>query len=260
MRTIKSFFVLLVAGMFLYSCTKEGPAGSAGPQGATGAQGPTGPAGPIGLTGPTGPTGPQGPTGPVGPAGPTGPQGATGPQGPMGPVGPQGPTGPAGATGPQGPAGPTGPIGPQGPAGPQGSPGGAANAIYSSFATLLQAWRDTTIDGSALKVNHAVANALTANIINQGQVLAYFKIPGDVNIFPLPYTSNAGGTANTMSYIPTSGKIFYTRFTHNNSGSIGVSSSLQFRWIAIPGGLLGARTDLRSKSYQEVCAMFNIPQ
>jgi hypothetical protein len=101
-------------------------------------------------------------------------------------------------------------------------------------------------------------NSLTANLLNQGQVIAYFKIPGDVNIFPLPYTSNAGGSANTMSYIPTVGKVFFTRFTHNNSGSIGVSSSLQYRVVMIPGGLLGGRS-ARNMSYAEVCAAYGIP-
>jgi hypothetical protein len=267
----KYLSLLLVAvAIIAVQCTKEGPEAAVGPQGVVG---PTGLAGAQGATGAQGVQGPNGATGPQGPQGAMGPVGAQGASGAQGPSGVQGPSGPQGPAGPTGPVGPTGPTGPQGPTGPAGIPGGAANAIYSNWATLQQAWRDTTIDGSALKVNHAVASSLTPNLINQGIVLAYFQIPGDVNFFELPYTSNAGGIANTMSYIPATGKIFYTRFTHNNSGSIGVSSSLRFRWIAIPGGFLGGRNasatvantgltiaQIRALPYSQVCRLFNIPQ
>lgn len=250
MRKVRFLSLLLLAIAFIMvNCTKEGPEGPQGPAGPQGATGATGPNGATGPAGPAGPTGPQGATGATGPQGPAGPQGATGPQGPAGA------TGPAGPTGPQGPVGPTGPIGPAGPA------GGAANVIYTAWSTLAQAWRDSTIDGSLLKVNHKVVNSLTSNILNMGEVLCYFQIPGDVNVFPMPYTSNAGGTANTMSYIPSLGKVIYTRFTHNNSGSVGVSSSLRFREVLIPGGLLGGRTsmDLHNMTYEQVCQNFGIP-
>lgn len=254
MKNYKLLSLLFIAVAFTaVQCTKEGP------EGPVGAQGVTGPTGAIGVQGPTGATGAQGPNG------------ATGPQGPAGPTGPQGPIGPAGPAGPTGPTGPQGNTGPAGPAGPAGIPGGAGNVIYTNWAALAQAWRDTTIDGSALKVNHAVAVSMSQNLIDQGEVLAYFRIPGDIGYFQLPYTSNAGGIANTMSYIPTTGKIFYTRFTHNNSGSIGVSSSLQYRWIGIPGGFLGGRSadptvgntgytisQLRAMSYIQVCQVLGI--
>jgi hypothetical protein len=118
-------------------------------------------------------------------------------------------------------------------------------------------------------VNHAIATTFTTQFLNTAKILAYFRIPGDQNIFPLPYSSNAGGSANTMSFLPAPGKIFYTRFTHNNSGSIGVSSSLQYRWVAIPGGLLAGRNStglpytfeqLQAMSYRQVCQVLGIPE
>lgn len=46
--------VILVTGLFISSCTKEGPAGPAGAAGAQGAPGPTGPQGPAGPQGEAG--------------------------------------------------------------------------------------------------------------------------------------------------------------------------------------------------------------
>lgn len=269
MRVSKLSLPLLALALALVQCTKEGPEGPAGPTGVQGAQGVAGAAGLPGAAGPQGATGATGPQGPQGPAGPTGPTGAQGPQGPVGPTGPTGPAGVSGPQGPVGPAGPAGPAGPQGPVGPQGPTGPAANVYYSNFTTLAQAWRDTVIDGSNTKVNHAIATTFTAQFIATAKILAYFKIPGDNNIFPLPYSSNAGGTANTMSFLPSVGKIFYTRFTHDNSASIGVSSSLQYRWVAIPGGLLAGRSttglpytfeQLQAMPYRQVCQILGIPE
>lgn len=252
MRSSKLFFLLVALSFVLVQCTKEGPEGPVGPQGVQGAQGAAGAAGNPGAPGPagnTGATGPQGPTGPVGP------------------VGPQGPTGPAGPAGPQGPIGATGPQGPVGPAGPAGA---TNNVIYSTWAAVAQAWRDTTVDGSLLKVNHRVAPQITANHIAYGEVLVFMRIPGGSEIFPFPYISYAGGTANTMSHVAIPGKIFYYRFTHDNSGSIGVSMSLEYRFVAIPGGLLGGRSaspvpgytmdQLKAMPYRQLCQLLNIPE
>lgn len=258
MKKFSFIYVLLIA-LLLWSCDKEGPFG------------PAGPTGPQGLAGATGPQGATGAAGPAGPAGATGPVGATGAQGPAGPAGATGPQGPAGPTGPQGPAGPTGPqgpIGPQGPMGPQGAPGASASTIYSDWAVLAQAWRDSVIDGTLLRVNHQVAFSLTSTILNQGIIRAYFRFGSSP--FPLPYTSFAGGASNTISYIPSPGKMYYTRMTDNVSVSgslIGISSSLEYRWVATVGDLAGGRMSqqqyaqmINSMNYDELCAYLGIPR
>lgn len=274
MKFNKILSLLCVATVFaLASCEKDGPAGPAGPQGAQGPAGPNGVTGPVGAQGPAGPIGltgaqgPQGPQGPQGATGATGPAGPTGPQGPQGPTGPQGPAGPAGPGGPQGPAGP---AGPQGPGGPQGLPGGAAQSIYSDWAVLAQAWRDSVIDGTAVKVNHQVAFSLTNTILDRAIIKAFFRFGSSA--FPLPYTSFAGGAPNTIGYIPSVGKMYYTRFTHDSiTNLIGISSSLEYRWVAILGDQLGGRgtsplygngrftrDQVLSMSYQELCRQFGI--
>jgi hypothetical protein len=240
MKIIKRLSLLILASALLYACAKEGPAGPQGNQG------------PAGGAGAVGPTGPGGATGPQGPQGPTGGAGGAGPVGPAGPTGPQGPTG---GVGPVGPAGPTGPMGPAGPL------GGAAQTIYVDWAVLAQPWRDSVIDGTAVKVNHAVAFSLTNTVLNQGAIIAYFRFGS--NAFPLPYTSFAGGAPNTIGNIPSVGKMFYTRTTHDSIANlIGISSSLEYRWIAVVGNLLGGRSaqDIRNMPYGEMCEFLNIPK
>jgi hypothetical protein len=175
--------------------------------------------------------------------------------------------------GPQGPTGPIGPTGPTGPTGPQGPVGGAAQTIYSDWAVLVQPWRDSVIDGTAAKVNHQVAFSLTNTVLNQGVIRAFFRFGS--NAFPLPYTSFAGGAANTIGNIPSLGKMFYTRITHDSIANlIGISSSLEYRWVAIIGDALGGRnaganstptfgggytrSDIERMSYGELCNRFNI--
>jgi hypothetical protein len=276
LKNMKRFFyttVIVLAGIiFLQAC--KGDSGPVGPQGLSGPQGVGGNTGAQGLQGPVGPQGPQGNVGGVGPVGANGPVGATGPQGPAGAIGPvggtgaTGPQGPVGATGPQGPAGAQGPVGPGGPIGPQGLPGASATSIYTEWSVLAQAWRDTVIDGTAARVNHQVMFSLTNTVLNQGQILAYFRFGS--NPFRLPYTSFAGGAPNTIAYIPSLGKMFYTRITHDSIANlIGISSSLEYRAVMILGDLAGGRyvsgpaagytpAQIKEMTYQQVAALLRI--
>ncbi len=176
--------------------------------------------------------------------------------------------------GPQGPQGDTGPQGPQGAAGPQG-PTGAANVIYSNWLSFQQAQRDTTIDNSKLKVNHIPAPQLTQTMIDRGTVLVYFRFL--TSVMPLPYTSYAGSLANTVSFLPKPGTLYITRFTHNNSGTLGFGA-IQIRYILIPGETAAGRnvaqeekkltidndtytiSQLKAMSYDQISALLNIPE
>lgn len=191
-------------------------------------------------------------------------------EGPEGPAGATGPQGPVGAGGPAGPTGPTGPTGPAGPTGPQGPPG-TANVIYSSWAVSPYAARDTTIDGTLLRLTHIDAPSLSTTILNQGTVLTYFRV-GSLGPIMLPYTSNAGGGANTMTTYLTTQKIFIGRYTHGCTLAgclIGMSASIEYRYIIIPGAVSGGRTigvggtnytagQLKAMPYLQVCRLFNI--
>lgn len=185
-------------------------------------------------------------------------------EGPEGPQGPQGLQGTAGAQGSQGPAGAQGPA-------------GTANVIYSNWLSFQQAQRDTVIDGTNLKCNHIPAPQLTQTIIDRGAIQVYMRFL--TSIMPLPYTSDAGpgNIASTASFIPKPGLLLLTRYTHNNSASIGFGS-VQFRYILIPGEVSAGRnaaygerkltignetytvSQLKAMPYGQVCALLSIPE
>lgn len=147
-------------------------------------------------------------------------------KGDVGPAGPQGAQGAQGAQGPQGPAGPIGST-------------GTANVIYSGWMSFQSAQRDTVVDGTTLKVNHLVAPKLTQAIIDGGAILVYWRY--QTTVIQLPYTGDAGsGTGpaktSTINYIPKPGVIYITRYTHDNSASVGFGA-VQFRYVLIPGGV-----------------------
>ena len=151
--------------------------------------------------------------------------------------------------------------GDQGPAGPQGADGavGTANVIYSAWKYATN-FNDTTIDNSALKAGYVAAPSLTTSILNSGTVLLYFTYGGGT--FNLPYTSNAGGKPNTISFTPMLNKILVTRFTHDNTNSVALSTLLQYRYVIIPGGVSGGRQAAHPdyNDYTAVCKYYNIAE
>jgi hypothetical protein len=220
----------------------------------------------------------------------------------VGPTGLQGPTGPQGATGPQGIQGPTGLQGPQGligPAGATGATGAAgtpAQVIYSPWITSPYNSRDTTVDGTCLRMRHIDAPSLSATILNQGLMITYMRV-GSIGPYALPYTSDAGGATNTVNCIYNQQKILLYRHTFNtcrfNSGIaeaypgqpvlVNLPQSLEYRYVLIPGLLAGGRVNalngskemdlthvilpgqtqsmnLHNISYATVCSMLGIPQ
>lgn len=88
----------------------------------------------------------------------------------------EGPVGPEGPRGEQGLRGEEGPRGPQGPQGPQGPPG---NANVQSFTTVLS---DATYNSDGLSGTpgdnlffNFELDILTAEVVNEGAVMAYWK-------------------------------------------------------------------------------------
>jgi hypothetical protein len=90
-----------------------------------------------------------------------------------------------GDTGPEGPAGPAGPAGPSGPAGPAG----AANVIYSDWLDVEFLPTEDSSNWTAV----ISAEALTAEMLNQGEIKVYVNLnsPDDPFVFPLPYFDGA---------------------------------------------------------------------
>lgn len=117
---------------------------------------------------------------------------------------------------------------------------GTANVIYSGWMSFPQSQRDTSIDGTLYKVNHIPVPRLTQSLVDQGLIMVYYLFQNSVH--PLPYTSDAGAgvgpaKTSTISYLPKPGRILITRYTHDNSASIGFGS-IQFRYVIVPGGVV----------------------
>lgn len=184
-----------------------------------------------------------------------------------------------GDAGPAGADGATGPIGPIGPVGPVGS----ANVIYSAWITSPYASRDTTIDGTCVRVRHLDAPKLTATILSQGMMMTYFRV-GSIGPYQLPYVADAGGATNQVNCIYGLNKIFVFRHTYNScrftsavaasyAGEpvmINLPQSLEYRYILIPGAQSGrgvngqtqnySAEQLAGMSYEKVLELFNIPE
>ncbi len=143
--------------------------------------------------------------------------------------------------------------------GPQG-PAGSANVIYSNWLSFQQAQRDTLVDGSNLKVNHIPAPTLTQNHIDRGAILVYWRYLNTV--IQLPYTSDAGSGSgpdktSTISFIPKPGKLYITRYTHDNTASVGFGT-INFRYIIIPGGMQGSLENIDLNDFEAVKAALNL--
>jgi hypothetical protein len=165
--------------------------------------------------------------------------------------------GPTGQTGPAGPAGPTGATGANGTNGTTGATGptGTANVIYSAWV-YAHSFNDSTVDNSAIKVGYIDAPKLTSTLLNSGEIKIYFTYGGGT--FTLPYTSNAGGKPNVISYTPMLSKILVYRFTFDNSNSVALSTLLQYRYVLIPGGVSARKsTGINWDNYAEVAAYYH---
>jgi hypothetical protein len=131
--------------------------------------------------------------------------------------------------------------------------------IYSAWHTVNNGtWRDTTLILGSYRINDTIANSITATILNQGVILAYMRF-GTSSPVMLPTTEFLGSPV-TISFLPAVGRMFYTAFTDTGTPSI-TPINRQYRWILIPGGVLGGRTrDPRTMTYQEVCQEYGIPE
>jgi hypothetical protein len=172
--------------------------------------------------------------------------------------------------------GDTGPQGNIGPAGPTGSP----NVIYSAWQTSPTASRDTTIDGTCMRIRHLSAPALDTAMIKRCVMMTYFRV-GSIGPYQLPYISDAGGAMNEVNCIYNVKKIFVyrhtfgsCRFTSASAGTepvlINLPQSLEYRYVLIPGSIAGGRllqadatydiTALKKLTYAELIQKLDIPE
>jgi len=153
--------------------------------------------------------------------------------------------------------------GDDGAAGTNGLDGapGSANVIYSAWITAPTAAAET-IDGTYGLSTTINAPELSNDILSKGTILVYMSFGSGV--YTLPYTSTAGTFINTISAVSSLQKIKLFRFKHANDGTtVGLPTSLTWRYILIPGGKVAAtaktaKLDYSKMSYEEVCDRLNI--
>jgi hypothetical protein len=189
-------------------------------------------------------------------------------------VGVQGPAGPAGVQGVTGPVGPVGPVGPAGP---------STNIVYSNWIPSRPSpgatfWTATGAAAyNAVGIFNVTAPGITANIMNQGVVLAYaralFSLTNATAVFQLPTSSdvNTGGSWNDYYdfIIPSAGNITFI-YKSSLPWTLTSVGSAEFRYMLIQGQISGGRfingpasgytiQDLKKMPYAQVTQLFNIP-
>ena len=171
----------------------------------------------------------------------------------------------------EGPEGPVGPQGPQGPSGTPGTPGapgapgapGTANVIYSSWLNS-DPWADTTVGGSTCAIYRRTAVGVTQAILDNGVVLVYMKPASGTATFQLPFVFPGAPPYNFNHFLyPGKVHIVASLTTGANLPGASLGTTNQFRYVIIPGGVAGGRMasthNLQSMTYDQVCALYNIP-
>jgi hypothetical protein len=108
-----------------------------------------------------------------------------------------------------------------------------------------------------MRAGDLLAPKLTQDILDKGAVQVYIDFGGGVYI--LPYTSFAGGKLNTMSYWPRLGHFIITRSAADNSNGLVLSTSLEYRYVIIPGGISAAAAKyVNINDYESVRKFYRI--
>jgi hypothetical protein len=154
-----------------------------------------------------------------------------------------------------------GDTGPQGDTGPTGNTGqtGSPNVIYSAWQTSPTNSRDTTIDGTCVRIRHLSAPSLDTAMLRKGLMLTYLRV-GSIGPYQLPYISDAGGATNEVNCIYNVKKIFVyrhtfgsCRFTSASPGTepvlVNLPQSLEYRYVLIPGSIASGRLLQTDASY-----------
>jgi hypothetical protein len=133
--------------------------------------------------------------------------------------------------------------------------GSGTNAvIYSNWMTAPGLNRDTTVDGTCVRIKHIEAPSLSTAALSNAVIMVYMRV-GSIGPYHLPYTSDAGGATNQINCIYNPQKIFIYRHTFNTCRfSISVPESfpgqpvlvnlaagLEFRYVIILGTQSSAR-------------------
>ncbi|MVZ65333.1 hypothetical protein GQF61_05660 [Sphingobacterium sp. DK4209] len=110
-----------------------------------------------------------------------------------------------------------------------------ALAIYSGWRTGVRT-KDTIMDGTSYRIQHIYAPQFTASRLENSAILVYLNFGGGV--FPLPYTSNAGGRMSTISFQPKLSELLLSRMVYDGGALLNLSSNISYRYVIVPGTTL----------------------
>lgn len=134
-------------------------------------------------------------------------------------------------------------------------PMGNANVIVSDWKSAKNI-RDSVFDASNVSVGTVLAPELTAERMQKSAVLVYLDYGGGP--YPLPFTTAPLGVTSTINYTFKTKVVKPYRFTHDNSNSVKLSSSIKYRYIIIPEGINRNATPINYDNYEEVKRYYNI--
>lgn len=148
--------------------------------------------------------------------------------------------------------------------GPQG-PAGNANVYHSNWFRPTSYQKDTVFGIWGFSHIQS-APQITQAILDSGTILTFAKLEGyNVSIWPvgqvgqLPITVTyvSGATQNDSWEAQARLGALRIRFENDHNYWSVIATQHQFRYIVIPSG---ANPRIRQMSYQEVCAMYGIPE
>ena len=109
--------------------------------------------------------------------------------------------------------------------------------VYSGYRLPAAAAVEVTLDSTLMRSYFIPEPLITQSVIDTAQVQVWLRFTSEE--IPLPYTSMAGGTANTIWARPEVGGIRVYRMTHGCTTSgclINLPSSLRYRFAFVTGG------------------------
>lgn len=218
--------------------------------------------------------------------------------GPMGPKGDKGDTGATGSKGDKGDKGDTGATGATGGTGTPGKDGTDAQVIYSDWITANLTANTHPSGETATESNYSYlqlidAPKLTADIVDKGQVLVYFKnSEGEIfNISNQTYTIGTYFDEDPSTHVVTKNRLGINFFTNCSIGKVKLfydnswwldvdwdtnkvissfnASGSKVRYVLIPGNISSGRIasgpatghsveELKKMSYAEVIKLLGI--
>jgi hypothetical protein len=113
----------------------------------------------------------------------------------------------------------------------------ALQRVYSGYRSPAGAAVEVALDGTLTRSYFIPEPLITQSVIDTAQLQVWLRFQNEEVV--LPYTSMAGGTANTIWARPEGGGIRVYRMTHGCTTSgcpINLPSTLQYRFSFVTGG------------------------